>query len=294
MSKTCEEIFYSEFVAMMHQRKADRGVCALYDIPVPKCWNDIVIPTLDSVMIRGISEPYFERLNDTEAFLWAKPNLVKRKFDSNGNFIMRKDDSSKYELEDVTLPHLCAAVLSDKKIEVPYSVTDRHGRKTLYKPAEGYAFVDVVNKKVNKTKTLMKYVYIIPKQNCFKENNVALILTFNKMRSYYAGYMASLTNGQYVYLYVVPYKPVTDRNKGYRVLKTKTTDVDFEDDISQLTDFWVKTGVMFNPTDCEMLEGVKGLSNLAYSALPPTLDEYTSYDEYRSMAEDTDASSELF
>lgn len=283
MAKTCEEIFYQEFIRMMNERRGMRGVVALNDIPiVPNNW---VVDTHDKVMIRGINEPYFSELNDTEAILWSKPKLCRRKFNYKGEFIRPKDNPEGYVLEDVVLPHNCVALVSDVQINIPNSVEDKRGKRKLYRPSEGFEYVDVINKRAG-DKRIVKYIYIVPRCYCYKENMVALTIMFNKPRSYYLAAQIALTNGQYIFLEVVPYKPTSNVAKNFRVLKTKTENLNFDDEIKALLDFWVDNGIMFRPSDCVLYESVKGKENLAYDLLPPVLDEFISYDPTHSMADD--------
>ena len=289
--KTCEEIFFQEFNQMLNQRRATRGTVALNDIPIPS--EIIHVDTRDKVMLRGITEPYFDKLANTEAILWAKPKLLRRKFDYKGEYIMRKDDPTKYELQEVTLPNKCAAILSDIQIGVPYSQEDRHGKKKLYKPSEGFEYVDVINKIDETGKRIIKYIYIIPKTYCYKENMVALIISFNRLRSYYSGAAIPLTNGQMVFLHVIPYKPTSGTPKNYRVITTKTSTQDCTEEFNKIITMWRSAddptrAIMFNPDDCQITEGIKGRENLAFELLPPVLEEFISYDELHSMADNTD------
>lgn len=276
---------------MMQQRKAYRGVIALTDIPIPE--NNWSIDTHDKVYIRNINEEYFNKLNDTEAILWSKPKLIRRKFDHNMEFIMRKDDPTKFEFEDVVLPHGSVAIVSDEKIDVPYSTTTRTGRKVKYKPSDGFTYVDVINKVAPNGTRIIKYIYIIPKCYCYKENQAALVISFNKLRSYYSGAQVSLTNGQYLYLHAIPYKPTSNTPKNYRVLKTQTSSQEFDEDVSALINYWVSNNIMFNPADCEMCEGYKGKENMAYELLPPVLDEFIRYDSMHSMSDVKESEEDL-
>lgn len=291
MAKTCEEIFYQEFMSMMHQRKAYRGVVALNDIPIQA--NDWVVDTRDRVLIKGISEEYYSKLNDTEAILWTKPKLNRRKFDHEGKFIMRSDDPTKFQLEEVTLPHKCVAIVSDVKIDVPYSVVGKNNKRVRYKASDGFEYVDVINKVNSDGKKVVKYVYIVPKSFCYKENHTALVISFNRLRSYYSGAQVSLTNGQYLYIHAIPYKPTSNVSKNYRVLKTQTSSQDYTEDVKNLISFWVSNSIMFNPNDCEMTEGYKGKENLAFELLPPVLDEFVTYDPLHSMADDKETDEDL-
>ena len=273
--KTLEEIFVQEFNQMMAQRKAETGFINLQDIPLPDSLRGrMFIEKNELAYINGISDEYYSKLNDSEVKLFPKVKLNRRKFDYKGEYI--KDKNGNFVLEDVTLPNGCVAILSDTRIGVPLK----------YKPSEPFEYVDVISKEINGVRH-NKFIYIVPKNYCYKLNQTALVLSWTKLRVYYSGVRLALTNGHYIFFYVIPYKPTTSQHN-YRVLHCKTTD-DFSEEVSLIRDFWLKHNFIFNPADCELFEGVKGRENMAYERINGVLDEYERYNPEKPMSGQDDS-----
>lgn len=268
-----DSIFYREFKQMLSQRKAISGVLNIYQLPLPTAVLNNRISTHKKVYIRGIKDEYYSKLNNTEAYLLTRPNLRRRKFDYKGQFI--KDANGKFVFEDVTLPNKCVAVVSDIKIGVPLK----------HKPDDNFDYVDVISKVNTKGVRSVKYIYIIPKTYCYSLNQVALVISVNRLRSYYNGVGMALQNGNIIYLFTVPYKP-SNVEKSYRIISTKTT-LDFNKELSLIKDFWLRNGIIFDPSLCILTdtEGTYGRSNVAYEDLPQVLDSYVRFDIEKSLAD---------
>lgn len=253
----------------MNRRRAITGNFGLYDIEVPVFSDGI--SQREKVYIKGISEQYYDILNDSEAMLWSHGKLSRREFDSQGNFI--KDKDGNYKVKEVVLPHECVAVLSDLQIGVPTKFTSK----------EGFTYVDYVQRKLPNGELEVKYVYIIPREYCYKLNQTALVISYTKLRSYYSGIAIALTNGYTLYMYVIPYKPTMNRPHSYRVLCTKTS-IDYKAESDACSSFWYSKGMLFPYEYCVLNEGVKGRSNVAYETLPDVMSDFVRYDAERSMA----------
>jgi len=272
---TLEEIFYKEFNQMMQMLKGYNGYHALDEVPIPNELQSKFTGAVvhDKVAIHGIDDEYFGKLNDTEVLLWNKGALNRRKFDYKGEFM--KDKDGNYLLEDVILPHKCLAVVSNTKIGVPNRYTPKNKDSLVY--------VDYLEKTNADGTRSYKYIYIIPRKYLYLENQTALVLSWNKLRTYYTGYQLSLKNGNYLYLYVIPYR-ITSSVKNYRVLTCKTN-TDYETDINTLVNFWINQGIMFNPAECVLYEDVKGRSNLAYQEFNGVLADFERFRSDKSMDE---------
>lgn len=268
-----DEIFYKEFNQMLSQRKAQSGVLNLYELGVPVEVSRGSISLNDKVYIDGINDKYYSKLDTTEAILLSRPSLSRRKFDYKGEFI-KKD--GKYVLEEVDVHSGCVAILSDEKLGVPLK----------YKPEENFVYVDVMNKEKEDGTRVIKYIYILPKKYCYKLNQVALVISVNKLRVYYSGISMALQNGNVIYLYTIPYKP-SKAERSYRCLGTKTS-LDFSEELTALKDFWLKNGVIFPSELCELSEGVRGRDNVAYEQFPQVLDSYVRYNPDKSLADTKD------
>lgn len=270
---TLEELFFREFNQMMNQRRAQNPTFDIYQLDLPpQVLGDVC--TKEMVYIKDIGEEYYKELNDTEAILWSHGKLSRRKYDYQGKYIMK---DGHYLIEDVNLPHEAVAVVSDKNINLP----------AKFKPAnkEPFEFVDCIFKTNEDGSKIVKRVYIIPRKYCFKLRQTALVLSLNKLRSYYAGGSISLQNGYTVFMYVIPYRPRATTPRTHRVLKTKTN-LDYRGELNMIFQYWASRGYTFNTEMCELYEFVKGKRNLAYEDLPPTVDTYIRFDPDKSMGKE--------
>lgn len=269
-----DEIFFKEFQAMMYQRKGMTGQVNLNDIPLPPgAERHLFVETRDKVKIIGISEEYFSKLDGTEALLWGHKQLQRRKFDYQGKFM--KDKEGRYILRDVTCPQECTAVISKDSIGVP----------NTFKSKEQSCYVDMITRKTA-SGVQHRFVYVIPKKYCYKIKQTALVLSWNKLRRFYQGIGLSMQNGSILYMYVIPYNPSSTVHN-YRVLHCKTS-VDYNRELAVIRDFWIKTGVIFDPAQCTLTDYVKGRENMAYFTLDSTEDMYEMFDVTKPLGtEDT-------
>lgn len=262
-----DDLFLKEFTLMMRQLKGINGNMNLLDLKVPQEVSDkYIIETHEKVFVDSISDEFYSRLNGSVAHVWSRPDLKRRKFDSKGNFI--KDKNGNYVLEDVTLPHSCLALVSDRAI----------GVKTKYKPKEDFVYVDIVPWKLG-NQTVKRYVYIVPRKYCHKVNQTAIAISLNKMtREFYSGFSAALVNGSTVFVYVMPYKPST-AHRAYRVLATGDNPEALFEAAYNIYKHWIDTGVAFNPDACEIPMSDRGRDNAAKEDLVGLLDSYQFYQE---------------
>lgn len=264
-----DEIFYKEFVQMMNTLKGYSGAQDLTSVPLPQeVVGKFFVETRDKAAIAGINDEYYGKLNNTEVLLWGTKALKRREYDHNGEF--RRDSNGNYILKDVNCPRECVAVVSPISLGVP----------TSHKPSEPFEYVDMVTKTVN-GKQIHRFVYIVPRKYCYRLNQTALILSWNKHRVYYSGCAISLQNGHTLFLYVIPYKP-SKVEHNYRILHTKTSD-DYSEELIMLRDFWIKTNYMFNPAECQLMDIVKGRDNMAIAPINGVLDVYERFNSNQSM-----------
>lgn len=268
-----DEIFFKEFNLMMSQRKGMTGQVNLNDIPLPPgAEKHLFVETRDKVKIIGISEQYYSKLHGTEALLWGRKQLHRRKFDYKGQFIQK---DGKFVLEEVTCPQECVAVISKESIGVP----------NTFKSKEQSCYVDMISRKTPSGEQ-HRFVYVIPKKYCYKVKQTALVLSWNKLRRFYQGIGMSMQNGSILYMYVIPYNP-NSQVHNYRILHCKTS-VDYNHEITVIKNFWVQRGVIFNPADCQLLDFVKGRENMAYFNIDSTEDMYEVFDATKPLGtEDT-------
>lgn len=268
-----DEIFFKEFQAMMYQRKGATGQVNLNEIPLPPgSEKHLFVETRDKVKIVGIQEEYFSKLHGTEALLWGRKQLRRRKFDYKGEFM--RDKEGKYILQDVDCPTDCVGVISPISIGVP----------NTFKSKEQSCYVDMVSRKNSDGSMSHRFVYIIPKKYCYKVKQTALVLSWNKLRRFYQGIGLSMQNGSVLYMYVIPYNP-NSAVHNYRVLHCKT-DIDYTQEITVIKNFWISNKIIFNPADCQLVDYVKGRENMAYFMLDSTEDTYEVFDATKPLGEE--------
>ena len=251
----------------------------LSNIPVPRFNGEINKKHL--LLISGIQEEYYEKLNNEEVLRLTKVDLKRRKTASNGQLLVR---DGHYVFEDVTVHNNCTAIVSRQRIGVPQAFKP--------KARDMFDYVDYVERKDKDGNTIeVRYVYIVPKACCRLLNQTALVLSVNKMHSYYSGCEITLKNGYTVRLYIIPYK-VTEASRPYRILLTKTT-IDYDEEINKLYSFWTKHDIIYDMSLTQMDDIVKDRENTAFLQYVPTLDLYERCDLTRTLADEKDTMSEI-
>lgn len=260
-----DDLFLKEFNSMMRQLKGINGNMNILELELPhEVTENYFIESHDKVFINNITDEYYSRLNGSVAHVWSRPDLKRRKFDSKGNYI--KDKNGNYVLEDITLPHSCLAIVSDRPI----------GVKTKYKPKEDFIYVDVIPWKLG-NKSVKRFVYVVPRKYCHKVNQSAVVVSLNKMtRDFYSGFSAALVNGSTVFVYVIPYKPSTAHH-AYRVLVTGDNPENLFEVAYKIYKHWIDTGKAFNPDACEIPMSERGRENAAKEDFVGMLDSYQYY-----------------
>lgn len=268
-----DEIFFKEFKAMMNDLKAVTGYINLTDIPFPpELAGRMTQTSKEMVAISPIQDEYYSRLGNTLGILWGKAPLMRRKFDYKGNFITDKDGN--YIWKDVNCPSECAAVVSDISIGVP----------TSHKPAEHLEYVDMVTRKTETGEVQRKFVYLLPRKYLYKINQTALVISWNKLRVYYSGIMLSMQSGHTLYMYIIPYKPTHNTYHNYRVIMTKPS-IEYAEELTLIRQFWVSNNIIFDPAECELLEPVRGIQNVACQQIDGVLDNYVMFDSNKPLGE---------
>lgn len=251
--QTADEYFYKEFISVMRKR-ASVTQLNIYSLKLPRSFLEKAeISKSKMVNIQGIEDEYFRRLNGTNAILWSKPTLKKRRYLNDGTFIRDREGNFVF-FKEKPLPQHCVAVISDKAIGVP----TKHKSDCEY--------VDYIEKE-GKGK---RFIYIIPRKYCHLVNQTALVISSRPLRSYYWGMSVYLKTGHLVYLYVIPLKTFSkDVVKPYRVIKTGT-DLDYSKEVSEILNSW-KDYYIFNPDKCAFQIPIKDSINCSYKVFNPTL-----------------------
>jgi hypothetical protein len=270
--QTNDAVFAKEFRDMMNGRRSMAHSFKIMDLPLPRLDTMINgIPKGRIALVKGVTEMFFDRLNEQEVQLVGRTTLKKRQVLSDGSF--RRDSSGNYVYDQIPVSHDCVAVVSKISIGLRRFVDGRE-----HKPSEGFKYVDYVDTSFGR-----KYIYILPRKHVYRLNMCALILTPNKRRVYFKGCKLALQNGNYVYLYVIPY--TYRENLDVRVLGVKSS-YNFDKEVTAILNYWVEQGVIFHPSLTALESQVNGQTNLGIIDLEGTI----IYDEYRrygvSMAEE--------
>lgn len=261
MSRTNDSLFHKEFKDMMNGRRSMVQNFNLVDLPLPEQTTMINgSPKLHMAVVKGITEPFFDRLNKQEVQLVGRTTLKKRQVLSDGTF--RKNAQGNFEYTQIPVPHGHVAILSPLSIGLKRKIMI-DGVEKQHKVSEGYRYVDYIQ-----SKTGRKYIYIVPKDFVYRLSMCALVLTPNKRRNYFQGCKLALQNGNYVYLYVVPYR--YRESLDLRVLGVKSN-FDFNAEVHQIINYWMGLGVIFNLALTTLETQVNGITNLGIMDLEGTI-----------------------
>ena len=246
-----ESIFVREFRNAVKQA----GYKDIYSIPLPPESKSWYVSGTELYSIKGIEEPYFEKLNKTMVRRLPKDKKVlKRKIDPKTRSFAR-DDEGKYIYEDVVVPTGSIIVLSDIRIGLPYE--KRH------KPSDGFGYIDFVM-----SEDTYEYIYIIPKSYLYRVHQTALAMSVKSMKNYEGSGYVTWENGT-IFLHIIPYNPNSSYT-GTKILKTAYS-LNFSTEIKLLLDYWQKIDLIPNIQLCELQDG----TNLV---LKPTVVGYEEYE----------------
>lgn len=273
--RTLDEIFYSEFNKSMNIRRASCQF-RLADLPIPSKFNGY-IPTKTVVIVRGVKEEYYKKLNYGAEYkccatLTGHVKLKKRRYLKDNTVI--KDERGNVLYDEVTVQQDCVGLVSPIMIGVPRA----------YEPKESFKYVDMVRNGSDSTiQKSTKYIYIVPRKYVYRVNLCAFVISLNRLRNSYTTLSIVLTNGHTVYLQVVPYKPTEEFNdKPYRIISVKPS-ANFDKEIMYLMSEWQNCGIMFRRELTALPEPVKGVSDCALYHYASTLDMYEMYDKEKSL-----------
>lgn len=297
--KSFDEHFYKEFENMMRERSYYSGNLNLYNIPFPtfptmvtdvlinKDKNEEELNEKERVyIVKNLKEPYFDKLNDAKVKLVTKDEILKRRADSTGKFLIKDGE---FIYEKITVPRGFKVIHSNIPIGLKNKVVVR-GVEKLYKPSEGFRYVDYFESAHER-----RYIYIIPEENIEPTNMSLLLITSEKNRrnKFYKGYKVALQTGHTVNLYVTDWKEKsqnandyvrlsevgTERleNNTYHIIGAKVS-VDFEAEIDRLFNFWTQRGVMFDKRittlDNPLTRNRLIIENVGVIDIPSTLNLY--------------------
>ena len=270
-----ENVFAKEFSNMMNDRKSVNTGFSIKDIPCPNLGlitADDYVAGGKLAFVKGIDEPFFSDLNNTNVEVVKGRSFKKRLsyFDENGKTQFRKEKDGQGMTTEITVEKGFVAVYSSINIHLPNKV-EVNGEKKNYNPTKGYRFVDFMD-----TDKGRKYLYLIPMQYVYPMELCGLVISLNKHIAYYKGCKVALTNGHYVYVYSIPYK--YRENTGYYLIGAKPSP-DFDKEMNQLLDYWMKNNILFDLNMTALENQYKGNINLGIVDIPGTCmpSEYVKY-----------------
>ena len=261
-----ENIFSREFSNMMNDRKSQNTNFSIFDIPVPNLnlrTQDDYVRGGKLAYVKGILEPYFSDLCDTEVEVIKGRKFEKRLslYNEAGKAVFRKDKEGNFITQEVTVEPNFVGVYSSKNIHLPNRKKEK-GIKREYKPTLGYRYIDYVD-----TSKGRKYLYLIPMECVYPVELCGLVISLNKQRIYYKGCSVALTNGHYVHIYSIPYK--YRENTGYRLIGAKSNP-NFDAEMDELLNYWMKLGILFDLNLTALKSQVKGKINVGIEDLVGT------------------------
>ena len=262
--RTHEELFIKEFTEYTRMGRATNHF-TLDMLPIPDSIKSNWLKK-DVAIVKGVTEKYFDNLNDREVFLVGRTTLKKRQVLSSGEF--RKDSEGNDVVDHIAVPRECVAIASNCSIGLR-RYTMEGDVKREHKVSQGYRYVDYME-----TKNGRLYIYIIPKEYVYRANMCALYLSMNRRRNFYRGYKVSLTNGHSVYVYVAP---VTSNMGDCSIIAMKSS-INFDKELHTLFQVYLVGGFMFDPKLTSIEKPHNNSRNLSFIEYPQTLmsDEYAS------------------
>lgn len=258
MSRTLEDIFISEF----RREVANVGYKDIYKVPIPPDWQMSVSGT-DLYAVRGIETDYYKTLNRSVVKKVPSGYVTKRRVIDKATRGFARDNNGGFRYEDFPKPSGSIAVVSTRRIDLPYSEYKKKVSK------EGYGYIDFVE-----SKNGIEYLYVLPKSVLYKVNQTALVLSVKNMKNFSGSGYVTWENGV-IFLHIIPYNPHV-KYEGSRVLKTGYS-LDYNNDIKRLLTFWKSINYIPDIQLCALADG----SNLA---LRGTTVGYESYMPVETLA----------
>lgn len=296
--KSLDDIFVAEFKAMcgvLKSRNSYGKVHPIHTLELPERFiNEYVSNESSQLFIKGIDDPYFSALNNTQVAFPKHPKMFRRLKDENGEYYK---DNGNWVIETVEGDDNCVAVVSPIAIETPDKLKkDKHGRiarnwqdksnRVIWEHYKGenpsehhYERVDCGYEKIN-GEDVLQYTYLIPKDKCYKVRECALYLTNNKLNtgSYHVMYQVTLRDGTEVWLTVVE-RSIVSRQKNGRLLATNKDPEYLIKLANEVIKYWEMKGIMFNIRDCEVEDNIKGVHNVALMRYDSTIEYYEEMSE---------------
>lgn len=187
---------------------------------------------IDYCLIKGVTAPYFEKLNKSVVILQPRISYTKRITGNDGKFI--EDTQGTPMTRDIDIPKGSRVVSSPISIHLQNYVVKENGRREFTDLPDGFGYIDYVEMP-NKTR---KFLYYIPREYIYPVQLNALVFSQSRLTSrYYWGRRYFFNRGvNSAYLYIAPYSN-SILKPGNVVCNLKISD-DFDQEIQSLEHFW--------------------------------------------------------
>lgn len=261
---TLDQLFYRDFKKMMAVRSNSP-----HDISLQVLAEGIETNVEKNLgYIKGIKEPFYDKLNKHTCTLIFKTKVGKPQVLSDGTY--RLDANGKEVLDHIPVPRECVLIRSTVNIGLRKKLADG----SLYEQNEHFMYIRYKDT-VKDGERVRYFYYIVPREYVYRLNVNAVVITKSKRKNYYNGLRIALQDGSYVYIYTVPLKSVRDDTV---VLYTGAR-TDFGAEMMSIYHYWIGKRYAFYYVDCEVDLPDKGEFNLAYSYTGSTLfpEDYVPY-----------------
>lgn len=243
--------------------------------------------------IKGITEPYFDKLNKTMVKLQDRDTYTKRLVDSDSKFLLDTDGSTL--TKQIPIPQESRVVLSHTNIHLCNFDMQDSGRKVKHNISDGFGYIDYID-----TPEGRGYLYYVPRKYIYPLKLNVLVLSQSRLTVNFRWGRKYLFNRgiSSAYLYIAPYTPAILKPQNL-VFCLKASD-DFTAEIQSLESYWqscVNKNGMPQPSilypfdktsvyDLSCCDSETGDNNLAFSTLPvPEREPYIKCEKSLSEVE---------
>lgn len=258
-----DEVFTEEFNKMARERRG-HGKLYIEKVPLPE-FSGLFKNFYSSeiYIVKGIKEPFFEKLNGFPVQILKTPNIEARTVLSDGSF--KREPNGNYEYKKVEIESGFVPITTPRVIKYQRS-TIVNGVEKETKVRKGYRYVDYYDFNGER-----RYIYLVPK-NCLNEVDLnVLVITVSEPKKYSRCIKVVLQSGHTIYIGVMPYSEFKGKQK-FRLIGAKHS-ANFDKEIKELFLHWEKEGILFDRRLTELENPVTlfedGPTNLAYKELPP-------------------------
>lgn len=268
------QLYAKEFSKMTEERRAMTDDFTVQTLLIPDLWESID-PMKNYKLVKGIEEPFFERLNGNIVEVLEDRFVHKRLVLPTGEFFINQD--GEMETEEIHVPSNSVVIRTTVNINLRNRI-EVDGNKVEIPIPDTFKYVDYEDVEEEETRY---YTYFIPKENLQEKELKALVATTGYRSKRFAGYKVILQNGFALNLYIIPFR--RQKIDTFRVLKISTDENEtFRNELEYLFEFWEDNSIMFNRDLTQLPYVYKGKTNLAIERITPSLDattEPTSPDE---------------